>query len=76
MSRNTCTIEASTRVGKMFRSITGDYEAATPIAKGVWVVARYAIHKANRHSVRHLRKFRMAGKQTVAGLLAISTAQT
>jgi hypothetical protein len=56
----------------MFRSITGDYEAAAPVCKGVWKVAHIAIKKANRHSVRHLRTFRQAGPKTTAELLAAS----
>lgn len=65
-------VRASTRVGKMFRTITGDYNAATPVGLGTWIVAHVAIKKANRHSVRYLRKFRQAGRQTVAGLLSVT----
>lgn len=56
----------------MFRSITGDYNAAAPVDKGTWVVSLVAIKKANRHSVRFLRKFRGAGRQTTSDLLALT----
>jgi len=65
-------VQASTRVGNMFRSITGNYNAATPVGRGTWLVALVAIKKANRHSVRHLRTFRQAGRQTVADLLSVT----
>lgn len=72
MTKTIHIVQASSRAGKMFRSITGDYEAATPIRKGVWQVAHCAIQKANCHTVNHLRKFRCAGPQTVSEVLSIA----
>jgi hypothetical protein len=72
MNKGFYIVRVSSRIGKMFRTITGDYNAAAPAGKNTWVVARFAIAKANRHSVRHLRTFRQAGRKTVAGLLAVT----
>ena len=58
MNKGFYIVRVSSRIGKMFRTITGDYNAAAPAGKNTWVVARFAIAKANRHSVRHLRTFR------------------
>ena len=72
MTKTIHIVQASSRAGKMFRSITGDYEAATPIRSGVWQVAHIAIQTANRHSVKELLSFRQTGRQTVSEVLAIS----
>ena len=70
----TVTLPVSTRAGNMFRSITGNYEAATPLkdAKGFWVITRAAIRTANRYNVKYLRTFRQAGPQTTAELISLT----
>lgn len=72
MTKNTVFLRVPSRVGKFFRAITGDYDAARRITGDVWVVERHAIAKARRHSVNHLRKFRGGGRKTVALALGVA----